>query len=65
MCSTTFGESLPYAHATFFIDEAAQRQVLVDAVNEVILNHKDPKAALDDAASREAKILGEFWAKHK
>jgi multiple sugar transport system substrate-binding protein len=60
-----FIKSLPYAHATFFIDEAAQRQVLVDAINEVILNHKDPKAALDEAASREAKILGEFWAKHK
>ncbi len=60
-----FIKSLPYAHATFFIDESAQRSVLVDAVNEVILNHKDPKAALDEAASREQKILGEFWATHR
>jgi multiple sugar transport system substrate-binding protein len=60
-----FIKSLPYAHATFFIDESAQRGVLVDAVNEVILNHKDPKAALDDAAAKEGKILGEFWAKHR
>jgi multiple sugar transport system substrate-binding protein len=60
-----FLQSLPYAHATFFIDESAQRTVLVDAVNEVVLNHKDPKAALDEAASKEGKILGEFWAKHR
>lgn len=60
-----FIQSLPYAHATFFIDESAQRTVLVDAVNEVLLNHKEPKAALDEAASKEQKILGEFWAKHR
>ncbi len=60
-----FLQSLPYAHATFFIDESAQRTVLVDAVNEVVLNHKDPKAALDEAASKEGKILGEFWVKHR
>jgi multiple sugar transport system substrate-binding protein len=60
-----FIQSLPYAHATFFIDESAQRSVLVDAVNEVVLNHKDPKAALDEAAAKEQKILSEFWAKHR
>ena len=60
-----FIQSLPYAHATFFIDESAQRSVLVDAVNEIVLNHKDPKAALDEAAAKEQKILGEFWAKHR
>jgi len=60
-----FIRSLPDAHATFFIDEAAQRTVLVDAVNEVILNHRDPKAALDQAAAKEQKILSEFWAKHR
>lgn len=60
-----FIQSLPHAHATFFIDESAQRTVLVDAVNEVVLNHKEPKAALDAAAAKEGKILGEFWAKHR
>ncbi len=58
-----FIASLPAAHATFFVDESAQRTVLVDAVNEVLLNHKDPKAALDEAAAKEQKILNEFWAK--
>ena len=60
-----FIQSLPYAHATFFIDEAAQRTVMLDAINEVTLNHKDPRAALDEAAAKEQKILGEFWAKHR
>ena len=60
-----FIASLPFAHATFFVDESAQRTVLVDAVNEVVLNHKDPKAALDEAAAKEQKVLDEFWAKAK
>jgi len=60
-----FIQSLPSAHATFFVNETASRTVLVDAVNEVVLNHKDPKAALDDAAAKEQKVLDEFWAKHK
>ena len=58
-----FIASLPYAHATFFIDETAQRTVLLDAINEVVLNHTDPKAALDAAAAKEQKILDDFWAK--
>lgn len=58
-----FIASLPYAHATFFVDETAQRTVLVDAINEVVLNHADPKAALDAAAAKEQKILDDFWAK--
>ena len=60
-----FIQSLPYAHATFFTDEAAQRTVLLDAINEVCLNHADPGAALDEAAAKEQKILDEFWAKHR
>lgn len=58
-----FIASLPYAHATFFIDETAQRTVLLDAINEVVLNHADPKAALDAAAAKEQKILDDFWSK--
>ena len=58
-----FISSLPFAHATFFVDETAQRTVLIDAINEVVLNHKDPKAALDEAAAKEQKVLNEFWAK--
>ncbi len=58
-----FIASLPYAHATFFVDETAQRTIMLDAINEVVLNHKDPKAALDDAAAKEQKVLDDFWSK--
>ncbi len=58
-----FIASLPYAHATFFVDETAQRTVLLDAINEVVLNHVDPKTALDEAAAKEQKILDDSWAK--
>ena len=58
-----FIQGLSYARATFFIDETAQRQVIVDAVNEVVLNNKTPLQALQEAAAKEQKILDEFWAK--
>ena len=58
-----FIAGLAYSRATFFVDETAQRQVLVDAVNEVVINNKTPKQALDEAAAKEQKILDEFWLK--
>jgi len=58
-----FIAGLAYSRATFFVDETAQRQVLVDAVNEVVINNKAPKQALDEAAAKEQKILDEFWLK--
>jgi ABC-type glycerol-3-phosphate transport system substrate-binding protein len=36
---------------------------MLDAINEVIINGKAPKQALDEAAAREQKILDEFWLK--
>ncbi len=60
-----FISALPHARATFFVDEAAQRQVIVDAVNEVVLNNKPPKQALEEAAAKEQKILDDFWAKRR
>ena len=33
-----FLQSLDYGYATFFVDEASDRQAVLDAVNEVILN---------------------------
>ena len=58
-----FIQGLSYARATFFIDEVAQRQVIVDAVNEVVVNGKSPMQALQEAAAKEQKVLDEFWAK--
>jgi multiple sugar transport system substrate-binding protein len=56
-----FSAGLEYAHATFFIDETAQRQVLIDAYNEVKFG-ADPCDALNQAAETEQELLDEFWA---
>src|SRR5712691_10798491 len=58
-----FIQGLAYSRATLFVNETAQREVLVDAVNEVVINSKSPEQALAGAAMREQKILDEFWTK--
>jgi multiple sugar transport system substrate-binding protein len=60
-----FIEGLPYAYATFFVDETKQRQTLLDGVDEVILNKVDPKVALENAAKKDQALLDEYWSKHQ
>lgn len=57
-----FSAGLEYAHATFFVDESAQRQVLIDAFDNVRLGGMDPCDALDEAAADEQELLDDFWA---
>ncbi|MEJ2357471.1 MAG: extracellular solute-binding protein [Deinococcales bacterium] len=52
-----FIKSLAYSHATQFVDETAQRQVFMDAVNRVVLEHQDPAAVWSQAAKEEQAIL--------
>jgi multiple sugar transport system substrate-binding protein len=56
-----FIAGLPYAHATFFIDETQQRQVLLDAFDLVRLSEVDPCDALNEMASVEQDVLDTFW----
>ncbi|MBF6592995.1 MAG: extracellular solute-binding protein [Thermaceae bacterium] len=53
--------SLSYAKATPFVDEAAQRTVMVNAINRVLLENADPAASLQQAAAEDQKILDQFW----
>ena len=57
-----FAAGLPYAKATFFVDESKQRQHLIDAFDAVRLTGEDPCVALNDAAALEQELLDEFWA---
>ncbi len=59
-----FAAGLPYAQATFFVDESKQRQHLIDAFDAVRLAGEDPCTALNDAAVLEQALLDEFWASH-
>ena len=58
-----FVAGLANAHATIFKDESGQRDVLVNAVNRVLLEGADPKASLDQAAKEEQAILDKYNAK--
>jgi multiple sugar transport system substrate-binding protein len=53
--------SLGYAKATPFVDESAQRKVMVDAINRVLLQGMDPAQSLKLAAEEEQKIVDLFW----
>ena len=57
-----FSAGLAYSHATFFIDESAQRQVLIDAYDNIRLAGMDPCDALDEAAAAEQELIDNFWA---
>ncbi len=56
-----FLKGLEYAHITFFVDEAAQRQVMLDAVDRVWLKGVEPQKSFTQAAQEEQKILDSFW----
>ena len=56
-----FLKGLESAKASLFIDEAGQRNVIVDAVDEVILKKVDPLQALKNAAAKEQKLIDDFW----
>lgn len=53
--------SLSYAKATPFVDETAQRTVMVNAINRVLLENADPDASFKQAAAEDQKILDQFW----
>lgn len=57
----SFAAGLEYAHATFFIDESAQRQVIVDAYELVRSGGATPCEALDIFAEVEQDLLDDFW----
>nr|WP_163270373.1 extracellular solute-binding protein [Chelativorans alearense] len=58
-----FLKGLEYAHTTRFVDEAAQRQVMIDMENRIFLEGQDPAEALALAAEEEQAILDKFYNK--
>lgn len=57
-----FIEQLPYAYATFFVNEADDRKAVLDAFDQVLLNNVDPKTAVTDAAGKVQQMLDDYWA---
>lgn len=58
-----FIRGLEYAHATFFVDEEEERELLVDAVDKVLLENMPVKEALDEVVAEMQKLRDEFWSK--
>ena len=56
-----FLKALDYASSYFYIDETTDRQILLDAINEVLINGKDPETALNEANTKVQALLDEFW----
>ena len=52
-----FVRALDYAHATIFVDETGQRDVMVDAINSVVLQGQAPAEAMHDAAAAEQLLI--------
>ncbi|TVR91994.1 MAG: extracellular solute-binding protein [Trueperaceae bacterium] len=55
-----FIAGLAYAEATQFVDEAAQRQVMIDAFNRVLLEGMDPAESIMIAAQADQALLDDF-----
>ena len=60
-----FVSTLPFAHATFFANEADQRKAVWDAADSVWLTKADPAKALAQAAATEQKVYDDYFATQK
>ncbi len=56
-----FVRGLAYANATQFVDEAAQRQIMVDMVDNVTIKGLSAADAIAIAAEEEQKLLDKFY----
>jgi len=57
-----FMRALPYSHATFFVDETAQRQIMINAMLRVIREGMPASQSLQIAAAEEQAVLDKYWA---
>jgi multiple sugar transport system substrate-binding protein len=57
-----FIAGLAYGEATFFVNEADDRQAIIDAYDAVILIGADPRAELDMATATIQEMFDNFWA---
>lgn len=58
-----FISQLPDGKAHFFIDEAQERTLFVEAVDQVILNNVPYEDAFKDLIAKTQKLYDDYWAK--
>lgn len=57
-----FIRGLEYAHATFFVDEQEERELLVDAVDKILLENASVKETLDQLVEDMQVLRDAFWS---
>jgi multiple sugar transport system substrate-binding protein len=58
-----FIRGLEYAHATEFVDELAQRKVIIDLFDRINLQKMSPAESVHIAAGQEEKLLDDYYGK--
>lgn len=56
-----FVRGLDYAHATYFVNESGQRQIVIDAFNRMALQNWTAEKALNQAAQDEQRLITEYY----
>ena len=56
-----FIEALPYATSYFYVSESDDRQIILDAIDSVVLQGMDSKTALEEANQKVQAMLDEYW----
>lgn len=58
-----FIEGLDYAHATFFVNEDKERQIIIDGVDKIRLENADYDETFDDIVDKIQAVRDEFFDK--
>lgn len=57
-----FMEQLPYANAHFFVDESLERELVIQAVDRVLLQNVSPDEAFEELVEETQKLFDNYWA---
>ncbi|MGY3716466.1 extracellular solute-binding protein [Sutcliffiella cohnii] len=58
-----FIEQLPYANAHFFVDESRERDLVIQAVDRVLLQGVSPEDAYKELVESTQALFDEYWSK--
>ncbi|MFC5449319.1 extracellular solute-binding protein [Paenibacillus aestuarii] len=58
-----FISQLADGNAHFFVDETQERQLFIDAVDQVLLKHVPAEQAFTDLVGKTQKLYDDYWAK--
>ncbi|MCL6454698.1 MAG: extracellular solute-binding protein [Alicyclobacillus sp.] len=57
-----FEAGLKYAHATFFVDETNERQIMIDETNKILLQHAPVAQTFDEMVQKEQALRDKYFS---